>query len=168
MKSLPAIDWIKIKNEEGVETHIRLARESVEFWLKPKPYDAPEDQLRDLNLTDDDFRIFRNINHSVLYFDGILTGTKNDTKGNASQLVRFEKYDNECRWYTMHDVRDDCKKLGILFGFGHFEESVQPSIAVGDFSTAHTNGYCYVREFIHALFHPIFEAQIKYQNSDSD
>lgn len=57
LESLPAIKWEKIKNNEGVETHIRLAPESVEFWLKPKPRTATDNQAREINITHDDYNL---------------------------------------------------------------------------------------------------------------
>lgn len=69
----------------------------------------------------------------------------------------------------MHGVPDDCKKLGILFGFGHFEEPVQTSIAVGDPSTAHTRGDDCTTLLFHALFKKMIEIKMEYENSsDSD
>lgn len=168
LKSLPAIDWVIIKNDVGVETHIQLSPESVEFWLKPRPENAPDDQLRDLNCTHDDFRIFQDINNFILIRCSdrtrkIVADFTKDNRGNASQLVRFGEYSDSNlgvnEWYTMYDVCSEYKKLGIAFGFGHFEEKVQASVAVGDLRTAHTTGQDYIFNFLRSLILPIMEGE---------
>lgn len=168
LKSLPAIDWEITRNNAGVATHIRLKPESVEFWLKPRLENAPENQLREINCTNDDFCIFSDINFYIAArcsMKVMRVLTRSD-EGNASQLVRFEEYDEMIsEWYSMHDISDEDKNLGIMFGFGHFEEKVQESIAVGDFVTAHRWGWGPNLNLLIDLVVPIWEEECK---RDSD
>lgn len=173
LKSLPAINWVTIKNDAGVKTHIKLAPESVQFWLKPRPNNAPEDRPRELNVTHDDICIFNKLNYPLMYYNPeFLSELKNDdNQGNVSQFVRFERryyqrYTNS-QWYTMYGIPDDCKRLGILFGFGHFQGTVQPSTAIGDFTTAHTVGMSDISsKFMHHLIKPIADANYYFCNLD--
>lgn len=171
LKSLPAIEWMIIENDEGVETHIKLAPESVRFWLK-----SETDQRIEVNCTSADLDIFDRMNLRLIQFPEILTShyRMDNGEGNASQLVRFvknEEHSKEIHWYTMRGVPEEYEKIGILFGFGHFDEPIQPSIAIGDPSSAHTNGHEFSSESLKkAFFDPFEDALITYyiDHLDSD
>lgn len=131
LQSLPNIDWMETKNRAGVET-IQLTPGSVDFWLKPKPADAPERQQRELNVTTDDFKIFDDLHRPLRSKSPKIFGRcTNDDQGDASQMVRYKKYKGnvgQTHWYTIHRIPIDCLKLGIAFGFGHSEESAESSV----------------------------------------
>lgn len=155
-QSLPAIDWVKTKNSSGVET-IQLTPESVNFWLKSKSTDASEHQQRELNITLDDFKIFNDLQNPLRNSRAFAKCTNGD-KGNASQMVRYEEcmdVSGKTVWYTNHRIPVNYLKLGIAFGFGHFEKSLESSIPIGNSSLASTTGVDSISTYMRQLPQPM-------------